>query len=206
MSRKAAVHALEHLQKEFPSLRAGQWNCRYIGNDPDRGWSTHAWGAGLDISHKDWGYSTNPVHQAWLDSVALWLEQYRYELSIKVMLWRVADHYNHIHVDFWWHDDGDPPCDGGVLEQVNSQGLHAFGDQGPENGYWEGPGMGVYEDYVAGIVTGYAEDATWFRMQLERLKAEDKFGGSIDYWVDLLTDPHNPAWLGFYSRTEMSTW
>lgn len=136
MSYKAADQALEVLTLSFPDLRAGRWNCRPISGSST--WSQHAWGAALDIHHVDYGYSASAVHQAWLDKVNGFLVANLDRLSIRTRLWRVKDHYDHIHIDFWPRGYGRPPCDGGSHRTQYSTSLVVNGDPGPENGPWTG--------------------------------------------------------------------
>jgi hypothetical protein len=64
---------------------------------------------------------------------------------------------------------------------------------------WEGA-TSMYNEWVVGLVRGWAEDPAQFDTELTRLKAEGKFNGSVDYWVGLLSDPSHPEWIGFVSR------
>lgn len=137
MSAKAAALALTELRERFPELRAGVANCRKIAGTST--WSQHAWSAGLDIHHRDYGYSASPAHQAWLDQVFAFINRYRLTMSIRTALWRVNNHYDHIHIDFWPRGYGTPPCAGGTLRVRYSNGLVVSGDPGPEKGSYELP-------------------------------------------------------------------
>ena len=137
MSKKAADQALEVLQHVYPELRAGITNCRKISGSST--WSQHSWSAALDIHHKDWGYSTNPTHQRWLDGVSAFLTSNEYALSIRTHLWRVSAHYDHIHIDFWPRGYSSPPCSGSSHRTQYSTGKVVSGDPGPENGYITDP-------------------------------------------------------------------
>jgi hypothetical protein len=118
----------------FPEAQYGTFNCRHLNSNPVRPWSQHAasepvyrYGSNaLDIVHRDWGLSTNPTHQAWLDQVFAFLSSHRTALDLRQILWRVPDHYNHIHVDPWpkmkdqaWYT---PPCKDGTLVVVYQNG------------------------------------------------------------------------------------
>ncbi len=100
--------AVSALRTRF-DLLYGIYNPRHIGSNPMRPWSQHAaaepakryFGNAIDIAHQDWGYSTNTKHQAELDKVYTYLDTRRDELNIRQILWRVRNHFNHIHVDFW---------------------------------------------------------------------------------------------------------
>jgi len=59
----------------------------------------------------------------------------------------------------------------------------------------------MWNEWVIGLVEGYAEDAPFFEDTLMRWASEGKFNGEIPYWVGLLSDPTNPEWKGFVSRT-----
>jgi hypothetical protein len=137
VSRKAALQALEVLQKQFPDLRAGVWNCRKISGSST--WSQHAWGAALDLHHVGYGYSSSQQHQAFLDQVAAFIAKYRQQMSVRTALWRTSGHYDHIHLDFWPRGYGTPPCAGGTHRTQYSSGRIVAGDPGPENGAWSGP-------------------------------------------------------------------
>lgn len=72
-------------------------------------------------------------------------------------------------------------------------------------------GGNVYQQFVTGIVTGWAEDLEKTRHELERLYDAGILEGTsklatVDYWIGMLDTPHDAAWLGFYARTELSAW
>jgi hypothetical protein len=76
---------------------------------------------------------------------------------------------------------------------------------------WESMEVDVYAQFVAGIVTGWAEDKVKTRAEFTRLMntTPPLMGGgtnALDYWMGLLDDPTNKEWLGFYARTELSSW
>ena len=123
------------LETEFPDLLFGQWNCRKISGSTS--WSQHSWGNGLDMTHQDYGYSTDPTHQAYLDSVAAWLDEEGEALSVWSYLWRTTDHYDHIHVDFEPRGWGTPPCAAGLQQSVYQDGRVVDGDPGPVNGEYQ---------------------------------------------------------------------
>lgn len=69
----------------------------------------------------------------------------------------------------------------------------------------------MYQQFVTGIVTGWAEDLEKTRHELERLYDAGILEGTsklatVDYWIGMLDTPHDAAWLGFYARTELSAW
>ncbi len=130
-------YAVGEIQEAFPEVNAGHWNCRHIGSGST--WSQHAWGNAGDLYHRDWGYSTNPTHQAYLDNVAQWIRTYFGELSIRTFIWRKKDHFNHVHIDGWPKGYGTPPCAGGSLRMKYNSGKVVTSDPGPVNGTIELP-------------------------------------------------------------------
>ena len=75
----------------------------------------------------------------------------------------------------------------------------------------------MYKEFVEGWVTGLAEDNAKTRQEFTRLNTYPMADGgyilepannptTVDYWVSLLEQPDDPAWLGFYARTQLSTW
>ena len=142
----ASKWVLDILKAEFPEIYGGGYNCRPINNNPADGYSQHSWPNALDLTNVEYGYSTHPENQAYLDTVASFLLDNAHNLSIKMILWRgkslftgnpVAGHQNHIHVDFWPTGAPLPPCAGGSLRYQFSNGRTVYGDPGPENGMTE---------------------------------------------------------------------
>ncbi len=99
-------------------------------------------------------------------------------------------------------------------------GLTAHGAV-PQNSHWDtgvldleriSEGGNVYKQFVEGIVTGWAEDVSKTKQEFDRLydagilEGPDGKEATVGYWIGLLVDPSNPAWLGFYARTELSVW
>jgi len=140
----ASKWVLEVLQDGFPDLYGGGYNCRKISGSSRH--SQHSWPNALDLTNKNFGYSTHPDNQAYLDQVADFLWENREALSLKMLLWRgtswftgnpVSGHENHIHADFWPTGHSPPPCAGGSLRYRYSSGRVVYGDPGPENGMTE---------------------------------------------------------------------
>lgn len=80
-----------------------------------------------------------------------------------------------------------------------------------------GPGDEMFAEFVEGWVEGLAEDKTKTEQEFTRLNTYpmDDGGyilepannpGTVAYWVGMLDRPGDPAWLGFYARTQLSTW
>ncbi len=91
----------------FPDVAFGVTNCRKISGSIT--WSQHAWSNALDI------HGGEDV----LDQIAQYLGG---RPDIKVMLWQVRNHYDHIHVDTWPTGIGTPPCAGGALRTRSKNG------------------------------------------------------------------------------------
>lgn len=116
MATPAATQFEAVLSERFPGIRFGRVNCRKIsGSD---WWSQHSWNNARDIyPPKDIPYltSNDGAYRAWLDEVWDFIEENYDELNIRVKLWQVRSHYNHIHVDFWPRGWATPPCAGGAI-------------------------------------------------------------------------------------------
>ncbi len=86
---------------KFPTLKnLGIFNCRYIRGTTT--WSQHAWGNAVDF-----GGSTEL-----LDAVADYLNTLKEKgyIPLGTLLWRVPDHYTHIHAEGLPKMTGTPPC------------------------------------------------------------------------------------------------
>lgn len=107
----AAGQLETHLNRLWPSLRFQCCNCRFIAGT--RTPTQHAWPGGnaRDIFGSD--MAASPESQETLDSVAAYLSGNRWRFGIKIILWRVSGHFNHIHVDMWPTGVPKPPCMGG---------------------------------------------------------------------------------------------
>lgn len=92
--------------RSFPGVKdLGVYNRR-----PIRGtsvWSQHAWGNAWDIG--------GPVEL--LDQVHHWLIANRATMRLGTILWRVRDHYDHIHVEGLPKQIGTPPPVGGSIKE-----------------------------------------------------------------------------------------
>lgn len=85
--------------------------CRRIGADacnpalPGGDWSQHAWSNAWDIDHTT----------LTLDKIAAFLRSATMAPYVAEVLWRVPDHYGHIHVSGRPKRTGVPPCAVGVV-------------------------------------------------------------------------------------------
>ena len=115
MQTPASVQAEQIISGKFPGTRFGHYNCRAIAGSSS--WSQHSWNNALDIyPPKDIPYlaSNDGAYRAYLDEVYAFIETHLVELNVRVHLWQVTNHYNHIHIDFWPRGWGTPPCAGGA--------------------------------------------------------------------------------------------
>lgn len=109
-----AVQLEEVLSEKFPGIRFGRYNCRKISGSTT--WSQHSWNNARDIyPPKDIPYltSNDGEYRAYLDKVNDFIVEHLESLNVRVRLWQVKNHYNHIHVDFWPRGWSTPPCAGG---------------------------------------------------------------------------------------------
>lgn len=127
-------------------------------------WSQHAWPGGnaRDIFGPD--HLPSGSSQALLDVVAAYLRVNQKRMGIRTILWRVRDHYNHIHADMWPTGYGVPPCAGGRERYMYSDGriVRAVGGNVPPQGLFDledtvqvnpgevGPYVGVYQAALNG--------------------------------------------------------
>lgn len=109
---KAATLLQEHLKQRWPDLTFEGYNCRPIAGT--RQWSQHSWPGS---NAQDIFGST-----ARLDQVAAYLRVNKVRFGIKTILWRVKDHYDHVHADMWPTGYGTPPCGRGRERYQYSDG------------------------------------------------------------------------------------
>lgn len=111
------TRALAALREEFADEIAsgdirhlGTTNCRYKNNDPDDGWSEHAWPNAVDVMLRNWS-----GRRALGDRIARWMRDHP-ELWSEVF-WQIAAHFDHVHGTATPRRNYDnkqvPPCAGG---------------------------------------------------------------------------------------------
>jgi hypothetical protein len=99
----------------------GIFNCRKIAGSSS--WSQHAWGNAYDIGVKNLLMG---------DQVQSYLIQQRQSkrLPIGLILWRVPDHFDHVHVEGIPKMMGTPPCSRGdemaILTDAEQRELQKF--------------------------------------------------------------------------------
>ena len=108
--------------------------------------------------------------------------------------WRTIGHltWTRRKVDPWWDGQQD------IIVTIQDAVAEYMNDDGPIP-----PPIGddMWNEWVIGLVEGYAEDPAFFQTTLERWVVEGKFHGNVSYWVTLLEQPENAEWRGFVSRT-----
>jgi hypothetical protein len=99
MITPSAERIKNEVRGRWPNVAFQVYNVRYIAGT--RTWSQHSWGNALDI------FGT----VAEMDEIALFLESRKSAglLPIGTILWRVRDHYDHIHVEGTPKMTGTPP-------------------------------------------------------------------------------------------------
>lgn len=103
------------LSEKFPGIRFGRVNCRFISGSTI--YSQHSWNNARDIYPPEgvqYLTSNDGEYRAFLDEVWDFIEANQEALNIRVKLWQVRNHYNHIHVDFWPRGWSTPPCADGA--------------------------------------------------------------------------------------------
>lgn len=110
----------------------GQYNRRKISGSST--WSQHSWGNALDFMVK--GSSLAEMKKNG-DPIFAWLNANRTALGIRVLLWQVKDHYDHIHADFWAKGVATPPVSStgvGSFKKINGTTVLAKNQEAPHSG------------------------------------------------------------------------
>lgn len=100
-AERAEIAVVNRFDSNLKSI--GQYNRRPIAGSST--WSQHSYVNGLDFMVKG---TTNAEMKKFGDPIFAFLNANRVALGIKVLLWQVKDHHNHIHVDFWSTGVGTP--------------------------------------------------------------------------------------------------
>lgn len=220
MSR-AAKQLRKWIDCNYPGTRVGRYSCRDTIDGEVSQHSAKARGEydsnALDIKGAELGSTWNE-NVARIDEIVEAIEPYRDEWSIRTILWQDGGaHKGHAHIDFWPTCLEHKWCGRDIVPVFKSSlGVARMtSDPNPENGNYAGPeteGDNVtYEEYVRGIVAGWAEDPKKTRQEFNRLYDQGILEGdrkltTVNYWIGLLPDSSNSEWLGFYARTELSSW
>lgn len=179
----AATQIEQVLEARFRGIRFGRYNCRKISGSTT--YSQHSWPGG---NARDlYAPVDHPDPMGFLDEVNTWLAWNKEALSIRLILWRVRDHYSHMHVDFWPHGHQVPPCAGGSeTYQYSSGQIVAVHNPDPENGYYQPEG-----DEMPRLL---------FEEMIKALFRVDggEFRGDPNYWIGKIDTPDDPEWQDFW--------
>lgn len=99
------------VRRQFPDIKLGIYNRRHINNDPSRPYSQHSWPNAADLYFTVPAGDTTPSHQTRLQAVYQWIKYVwlpRNPGAIRYLLWKTANHYDHIHIDFYPYGWGTP--------------------------------------------------------------------------------------------------
>lgn len=105
---------VDDLEGRFDGIRVGAWKCRRIAGRLD--WSQHAYTEG---EYEGNAADIFPWSMGQGDEIAAYI---RTLPNVKVVLWRVKNHYDHVHFDTWPTGVGTPPCKGGKLRVEHEDG------------------------------------------------------------------------------------
>jgi len=127
--------------------------------------------------------------------------------------WRCIGHLDHRGTKIdpkWTAEYGTAPYTiSGLQDKINEILIGGLPPNGGDEDMWN--------DWVIGMVTGWAEDKAKTEAEFTRLNTiERRDGGyalepgntpaTVAYFVGLLDDPTNPEWRGFVARTWLSVW
>lgn len=182
MGTPAADQFEDVLSERFPGIRFGRVNCRKISNSAF--WSQHSWNNARDV-YPPLGItylrSNDGDYRAYLDEVWAFIKANQDMLNIRVKLWQVTNHYNHIHVDFWPRGWATPPCAGGSNRYKYPGGDTRVGPPVLLNEYEERT-MNLHALVRAAFTAGNPAVA-----------------GDIDYWLQLAdNDPFSDEWENLF--------
>ena len=107
---------------EFGSrVRVGAWNCRPIAGTLI--WSQHAYTENPETGVIYEGNAADifPTNLLVGDQVHGFIQR-NYPDTVAHLLWRVKNHFDHVHVDTWPQGYGTPPCRGGSLRVQHRDG------------------------------------------------------------------------------------
>ena len=209
---QAAKQLREALEERYPGIRISRKSCRNTAGGSVSQHSSYYYGSydsnALDIMGAPlvWGLTYTET-QEYLDEVYAWIEPHRNEWSIWALLWRVPDHYGHIHCDFSPRCMEPKWCGRLIVPRWKYLSGDTFTaeDPAPENGEYHGPEEEpemplAFWDWIEGWVRGMDEE------HIRKLHTAGVLVGDVDYWIDLLDTPADPAWRYMYPRVQASVW
>lgn len=198
-----ALHAMERVlintSYENPCDFIGSYASRVIaGKDM---WSEHAYGVAIDF---DYGGDTDGDGDPTIDKnphlhrpIVPGDPGFGVEWQILEHQVRAIEAIKNTHGESIWFWLGWPIGDS-MHFAVNVRPDRCLVD-------WDSVGGDMsFATWVAGWVSGLAEDKTGTRARFERL-----FSGNqteVNYWMTKLDNPNDPEWPGFYARRELEFW
>ena len=190
MGTPAANQIESVLSVKFPGMRFGRFNCRAISGSST--YSQHSWNNARDL-YPPLGISyPSTEYTLWLDHVATFLRSNMESLNIRVLLWQVRNHYNHIHIDFWPQGWETPPCAGGSDRYRYPNGTVKLGPPVLLNEYEE-ESENLEEIMTAMVKGAYAsghpslrvqDEAYWLGLAQDNPRSEE----FADLWKAVLSD------------------
>jgi len=153
----AAAQLREYLEAKYPGVRISRKACRDTAGGSV---SQHSAFDGYDSNALDiMGGSTSGTAWTRSENIALIelivadILTHRDEWSIRLVLWKVPDHFGHAHVDFWptilvhkWCGGPDDPT-----WALSNGDTITTRDPEPENGPYEGKATMTYSDWANGL-------------------------------------------------------
>lgn len=147
MITPSADRIRSQVRGRWPEAEIQVYNRRYIAGTTT--WSQHAWGNALDI------FAPMPM----LDEIADFLRGRKRAgiLPVGLILWRVANHFDHIHVEGEPKQTGTPPGGADEEDEMFADYVKGLQAQLNELGFRDQDGNLLAEDGVYGPKTGHAD-------------------------------------------------
>ena len=193
MSR-AAKQLREWIVEQYPGVRISRKACRDTAGGFISQHSAYDYGEydsnALDIMGGPLGWTWDQ-NVALIDAIVTEIRKHEDDWSIRLILWKVKDHYGHAHIDLWptcrtykWCGrDIDPLWQTSWGQEFNDR------DPDPENGDYHGP-----------TEEGELMPRALFENMITALFAiGEEFKGDPDYWIDRIDEPDNPEWTDFFA-------
>jgi hypothetical protein len=187
---QAAAQCREYLENKYPGIRIGRQACRDTAGGDISQHSAYQYpnydSNALDIM----GGSTDGINWTRAQNIVLIqkvvddVNEHYDEWSLRVILWQVALHYGHAHLDFWPTIDQHKWCATSIPNAVwiHSNGKHIRSDDpAPENGPYDGEDMS-YEQLRADEFDLWSDNNIMSAFDRGRFESTDR-AGFEDYWV-----------------------
>jgi hypothetical protein len=182
----ATQRIVDAVEAEFGSkVSVGAWACRKIAGS--RTWSQHSWTEGeYEGNAADIFGST-----ATLDAVFTFIV-HRFPEEVKTILWRVKNHWDHVHVDTWPTGYGTPPCGGGSLRVKHRDGkIGRTFDTGADMPLSQDDLDKIAELLVDPAYLKRIEDAVWYRLVTNPVSGQQR--GAQALLADAVKYSHQAA-------------